>query len=163
MLFVFLIGAGCSPPVWGLKPIYPEPALLRETDNSFVFTPVSTRWPEFKWEAFPRGQDLEAGHAGAGRKISEVTYELKIWEEDRAFPGTFDPGHEFAEPGPLVYARSGLPKPHHRIAMGLKWRTNYFWTVRARFLLDGQPRLTTWGVLGMPQSAVVSYYRFKTP
>jgi len=52
--------------------------------------------------------------------------------------------------------------------------TQHLWSVRARFELDGQIRVTPWGVLLLPGQSILSdprsvrlppraYYRFVTP
>jgi hypothetical protein len=124
---------------------------------------VQSRSLEFEWEAFPRAGDLQAIQESTGKRISDVTYELRVWEADPSFPETFRPWDNVAEPGLMVYAREGLLTPRHKMSAPLKWRANYFWSVRARFLLDGHPRVTSWGVLGRPLDDTWSYYRFRTP
>lgn len=165
VLSILVMVAGCMvPPVWGLRPIYPETSWPQEQQQ--VFTRVPSRSFEFEWEAFPRAGDLQAIQKSTGKStstISDVTYELRVWEADTKFPETFRPWDNVAEPGPLVYTREGLLMPRHKMSAPLKWRTNYFWSVRARFLLDGHPRVTSWGVLGTPSDEAVSYYRFRTP
>ena len=61
----------------------------------------------------------------------------------------------------------------HTLETPLEPSSLYFWTVRARFELGGQVKVTDWGVLKIgppelhdPALARVphpSYYRFKTP
>lgn len=66
----------------------------------------------------------------------------------------------------LVYARDGLPEPHHTLTDSLQPATEYTWSSRARLEVDGQVRLTDWraaygtrfGVLPHPL-----YHRFRTP
>jgi hypothetical protein len=95
--------------------------------------------------------------------INEVAYEIKIWQEERG------------RPGELVYWKQNLLKPVHKVETQLKASTQYVWTVRAQFLLDGQRRLTEWGlsllpwVLPRPNPRTIphernpNYYRFQTP
>lgn len=93
-----------------------------------------------RWEAFPRPADLQADREGWLSRIRDVTYELRIWKEER------DPLlREY--PGELIYSRSALPAPTHSVYPPLAPRTDYIWSVRARFTLDGQRRVTEWGVL----------------
>ncbi len=69
----------------------------------------------------------------------------------------------------MVYSRQGLPEPGHKIEAPLEPVTEYFWSVRARFELDGQTRVTPWSAaLGDPAEGPLqlprpSYFRFKTP
>ena len=161
VLSILVTVAGCLSPHWGLKPIYPEASRLQ--DMQHVFTRVPSRSFEFEWEAFPRAGDLQAIQKSTGKRISGVTYELRVWEADPSFPETFRPWDNVAEPGLLVYTREGILTPRHKMSTPLKPGTNYFWSVRARFLLDGHSRVTSWGVLGTPQADTWSYYRFRTP
>ncbi len=71
-------------------------------------------------------------------------------------------------PPASVYSRAGIPAPSHTLEETVQPSTKYFWTVRARFELDGQPRVTEWGVTDsfarrlVPVSNPFSF-RFKTP
>jgi hypothetical protein len=47
----------------------------------------------------------------------------------------------------------------HTLETPLEPSSLYFWTVRARFELGGQVKVTDWGVSRVPHP---SYYRFKT-
>lgn len=58
-----------------------------------------------------------------------MTYEVKIWAA----------AHD--APGQLVYAREGLPEPSHNVQESLPPSMTLFWSVRARFLLNGLPRV----------------------
>ena len=64
--------------------------------------------------------------------------------------------------------------PEHTVETPLESDTQYLWSVRARFELDGQLRVTPWGVLRLPRQSLVDdsrsmsvpprgYYRFVTP
>ena len=76
------------------RPIYPE---LRYSSlwysishNSpgihVLFTEVVSSQPTLKWEAFPRPRDRKKGNEALLNKISDVTYDLKIWEVINDFP-----------------------------------------------------------------------------
>lgn len=99
----------------GLKPEYPE-ALT-------VCTEVISQQPPLRWQAF----------VAKDRGVSGITYEVKIWLADHDAPGK------------LIYSRTGLPEPSHTVQEPLDRATKYFGSVRARFLLDGAPRVTDWG------------------
>ncbi len=147
---VLLVVAGCAKhiPVTGLRPEYPNvgPAYVK----------VDSLKPTFRWEPFPRPQDYEADKEGVLRRINHVTYDLKILRAEDDYPIE------------LIYARQGLPDPSHSIEEPLEPSTKYYWTIRARFELDSNPRITQWGQGGggsgrqvvVPESF---YYRFKTP
>jgi hypothetical protein len=139
--------------------------LLTHDDDSFI-RDVDSLQPTFRWETFPRPEDLEADRAGRLAAARNQTYELRIWRCEDNFPSE------------LVYARSGLTEPVHRVETPLAPDTLYLWTIRARFELNGEPRVTEWGVLyppyqeiiamippqyTYPNSHYISYYRFKTP
>ena len=120
---------------------------------------VDSLQPLLRWEAFPRAKDREADRERTVGHITEVTYDLRVWETPHRYspprvrrgpkgvitdvrdepPGRFD-----GERSP-IYVRTGLTTPSHRIELPLKPATYYRWTIRARFLLNGQPRITDWG------------------
>lgn len=107
----------------GLKPETP-PALRGDC------APVTSRQPTLRWQAFPAAREAAENAPG----VSDITYELKIWAADHDAPGE------------LVYAREGLSEPSHTVQDPLSTDTSYFWSVRARFLLNGvAPRVTDWG------------------
>ena len=132
---VLLVVAGCAKhiPVTGLRPEYPNvgPAYVK----------VDSLKPTFRWEPFPRPQDYEADkervlkriREGVLKRIRNVAYDLKIWRAEDEFPIE------------LIYARQGLPDPSHSIEEPLEPSTKYFWTIRARFELDGHSRVIAWG------------------
>jgi hypothetical protein len=113
------------------------------------FVEVDSLQPTFQWQPFPRPKDHLAG------KVQNVTYELRIW--------TMTPG----ESGKLRYARNGLKSPFHKVEEPLEPSSKYFWSVRARFMIDGHVRVIEWGLAGIPlrNEAVPnqSCFRFKTP
>ncbi len=66
------------------------------------------------------------------------------------------------------YERTGLEEPAHAIEVELAPDTKYLWTVRACFLLGGEPRCTEWGAVSYWERQEVAHpnlssYRFKTP
>jgi hypothetical protein len=99
--------AGCSGRMVGLEPVPPGQP--------------STSRPELRWEP------LSAGAFGPKFTVSEVGYDLRVFE-GRA----------------LVYSRDGLSESRHRIEMTLAPGKDYTWTVRARFRVDGARRRTDW-------------------
>jgi hypothetical protein len=93
---------------------------------------VSGLQPTLRWQRFPRESDLQAAPAEMAR-VKNVSYDLVIARE-----------HELA-PAEIVYRRNGLSTPAHHLETPLAPHTGYFWTVRARFELDGRERVTEWG------------------
>ena len=182
----------------GLRPEYPG---LREssafcgaiwfpkcppyTPAHHLFTEIDTLQPTFRWEPFPGAEQQEGEKAPAD--VREVTYEVKVFSarrSSRTLGGRIRTlgGRMVPELlGGPVYSRIGLVEPSHRIKVPLAACTKYFWTVRAKFRLGGQPRLTDWanlsgtpwhtrraaysGFSGERQLADPSYYYlpFQTP
>lgn len=157
---------GCiifDPGAYGIRPEYPK--LQFNLLGGIVYVEVDSLQPELRWEVFPRPQDDQADGEAFSSRVSDVSYELKIWRSDRGLPGD------------SVYSRQALPQPSHRLEEPLEPSTGYLWTVRARYLLDGHPRLTEWGISQEPSYPLVpgysprelppdrnpNYYRFKTP
>jgi hypothetical protein len=106
----------------GLKPETP-PA------RSDGCAPVTSRQPTLRWQAFLAAREATESVPG----LCGITYELKVWVADHDAPGK------------LVYVREGLPEPSHTVQEPLSTATTYFWSIRARFLLNGMPRVTDWG------------------
>jgi hypothetical protein len=136
---MFLLYEGKIESIWStqthcmLKPLYPPqvgfgPRNLPE----FSFPKVNTPLPNFKWESFPRDKDRETDSMGILKRVSDITYELKVWRGKDGVPEE------------LIYSRSGLPIAEHTIGTALQPGIEYFWTVRAHFKLDGQKRRTKW-------------------
>jgi len=118
-----------------LAPVYPK------TDFSVLkmqYVEVDSLRPTVRWGSFPRTRDMEADKNGVLKRVSKVVYDLKIWRVEDDFPVS------------LVYAVEGLPDPIHTLAYALSSSTKYFWTVRARFMLDGQQRATRWSYSRRP-------------
>jgi hypothetical protein len=105
----------------GLKPDYPPPLMAG-------CPTVTSLQPALRWHVFTA---RDVGESDS--KISDVKYDLKIWVAAHGAPGN------------LVYAREGLPEPSHAVQEPLPPATAYFWSLRARFLLNGAPRVTDWG------------------
>lgn len=152
----WVVGCAGTVPVSGLRPNYPEPSLK--------FVEVDSLQPTLSWEAFPRPIDLAVDKEGVQGRVSNVTYDLRIWRADEESPREY--------PAEIVYERRGLREPWHTIEQPLKPSFMYFWSIRARFELDGQPRVTQWGVTEHPQCSQLGrlpivpnplHYRFRTP
>lgn len=171
--FVAGLLSSCAQPalISGFKPISP----IQETtiDKPKVGWPeVDSLQPTLAWEPFPgvderpagdfkdipRKTQPQSGPIGLTsylkwpfvevdmRKVSNITYELRIWEVQND------------SRGPLVYQRRDIPKPSHTIETKLKPESRYLWTVRAHFLLDGHPRVTGWSMLANVQILPTNAY-----
>ena len=78
---------------------------------------VDSLQPTMSWEPFPG---------------SNVTYDLKIWSAGRLGPDT------------LVYSRTNLDQPTHKVETALEPSSLYYWSVRAHFSEQGRERITDW-------------------
>jgi len=163
VLLLVLALAACTRPleVAGLRPISPEPYSLAPKLDSLQ--------PALRWEPFPRPADLGADRAGWVYRARHVTYDLRIWRAARDYYSSQD-----VYPAELVYSRTALAAPEHTVETPLERDTQYLWSVRARFELDGQQRVTPWSVLLLPGQSGLDdprsmsvpprgYYRFATP
>ena len=117
--------------------------------------------PALEWEAFPGLGFPEVDTEGVLSRIRRVSYDLRVWRADNN-----------DLPDDLVYLRHALPTPQHKLEEPLEPSTKYFWTVRARFELDGQTRVTPWAVNRrrkgyspdhLDRVTNPFYYRFETP
>lgn len=148
ILLVFAILSGCGGViVAGLHPNYP-PLEKKAFATHCEFVEVDSIQPTFQWQPFPRPAD---GFAG---RIQDVTYELRIWTTTQG------------PSGKLRYSRDGLKPPSHKLDDPLEPSIKYLWSVRARFMIDGDIRVTEWGMAGLPlrNESVpnLSCFRFKT-
>jgi len=163
-LFI-LSGCTLKPRVVGLVAVEPRPLI---GEYAFLGPIYMERWkidkvdsiqPVFRWEAFPNMKPSESGGEDIASQIKDVTYDLKVWEiggerTGDLFVAPSKPWYFFGPGSEPIYSQTGLTEPVHQIAVRLKPSTLYVWTVRARFLLAGQPRVTDWG-----QSFVKSLHR----
>ncbi|MBI5016791.1 MAG: hypothetical protein HZB55_15065 [Deltaproteobacteria bacterium] len=136
---------------------------------------VDSLKPTLSWEVFPREQDRALTPQMAAR-VANVVYDLRLAPIAR-YGGELPPAGIFGRnrrrtalgwPSEAVYARDGFPDPRHSVEEILLPDMLYFWTVRARFTLDGQPRATEWaspGASGRRTAPPLSWhsYRFVTP
>ena len=144
---------------FGLAPIRPG-TRGQLTDDSIVsnaldWTTIDTLRPTLRWQSFPRQTDVRLQPEEMGRVIN-VRYDLIIASEYNLAP--FE----------VVYRREGLTDSAHKVQMPLRSATHYFWTVRARFQLDGRQRVTEWSstdymVRDRFTAPTNKSYRFKTP
>lgn len=155
---------GWEPP-FGLcwaAPLYPavEPAARDASCHSSLigFGAVDSRQPTLRWTAFPGPMDQEGLGLAALKRITAVRYDLRIWRVSSCAPQE------------LVYQRDGLREREHRLEARLAPATRYFWTFRARYVLDGEEKVLPWASFAPPGASCPlgdipgdQYYRFATP
>jgi len=143
-----LVGCALKAPVSGFLPVKPELTysmnLTGAAGDILDWTKVDSLQPTFRWEPFP-GTHQAYAWAGIGpfvvvdkESVRDVTYDLKIWTVASGVPAE------------LAYEREGLTEPSHHLERPLKPDTKYYWSVRARFSLDGKPRATEWSLSSIP-------------
>jgi len=93
---------------------------------------VDSLQPELRWEAFPRPADQLAAPEEMAR-VREVTYDIVVAE-------AFGP-----RVGAVVYRRERIAQTAHKLETPLVERRHYYWSVRARFTLEGNEHVTEWG------------------
>jgi hypothetical protein len=96
------------------------------------FVQVDSLQPVLQWKSFPTDKDIKADKTGELSRVSDVTYELKILRAQDSYQGE------------VVYTRTGLPEPSHKVERPLISLTRYFWSVRVRFRVDDEYRETEW-------------------
>lgn len=101
--------------------------------------------PTLRWQPFPRLSDVIKSPEDM-KRVNNVRYDLVIAKEYNG------------EPTEIIYRRNGLPNNKHKIEDTLDIKTGYFWSVRARFELDGHQRVTEWS-----SSSRVTREHFTTP
>ncbi|CAG9185885.1 hypothetical protein LMG23994_05954 [Cupriavidus pinatubonensis] len=108
--------------VCGLEPSHPGPSRL-DVDVSAV----ESLTPRLEWKPPP-----PPGQPADWERAQDIRYDLRIWHVATNSPPE------------LIYERMGLTEPKHQLEQPLAPQTEYFWSVRARFTLDGQARTTRW-------------------
>jgi hypothetical protein len=109
--------------------------------------------PMLSWKSFPRASDVGLV-PDEMKRVKNVRYELLV--------GTGGNG----EMPDVLYHVEGLDETTHRVAKQLEPNTRYFWSVRAKFDLDGRMRVTDWATycpFGRQLVVGSSIYRFYTP
>lgn len=152
-------GAGFLTAAFGLAPEYPRMRGSISGDAAmkrrFEWPAVESLRPTLRWQAFPRAADLAKAPEEMGR-VRAVTYDLVIARE------------EGLAVGQEVYRRERLPTPAHTLEESLQPGAYYFWSVRARFDLDGREWVTEWATtswfaFGKLATPSAWSYRFRTP
>jgi len=148
ILLALAILSGCGGvTAVGLHPVYP-PLEKKAFATHCEFVEVDSLQPTLKWQPFPRPSDDFAD------KVQDVTYELRIWTTTQG------------PSGKLRYSRDGLKLPSHKLEESLEPSIQYLWSVRARFMINGDLRVTEWGMAGLPlrneSIPNLSCFRFKT-
>lgn len=145
---------GLAPVAPPLRGMYTEDPVFGRV---FEWLAVDSLWPTLRWQSFPRESDRQADPQTMAR-VTKVRYDLLLARE------------EGGAPGPVLYRRQGLPANSHALEMGLAPGQRYFWTVRARFELDGRERVSEWAVTGEDAAGSRRLtapsrhsYRFRTP
>lgn len=150
--------AGTLVAAFGLAPV--EPAVRGQLTGDVLFggqfewITVNSLHPTLRWQAFPRASDLERS-PGLAARISAVRYDVVIARESNLAPAE------------IVYHGEGLGEPRVTLQTALLPGSRYFWTVRARFVLDARERVTEWAttnyrVLDRLTSPNAFSYRFRT-
>lgn len=129
---------------WRLPPRKFSPTVFGDLErkNWNRFPVIATRTPTLEWESFPRVIDKPARYAQLLSTVSNIRYDLRIWKVIRDAPPQ------------LVYERRALPVPTHTLDQPLESGTRYFWSVRARFDVNGKTRATRWGCYRTPMLEV---------
>lgn len=118
--------------VVGLAPIYPTLSIPSFSD-SWVdkSTTINNLQPRLQWQAFPRPSDI-ANAPNDMNRIRNVSYDLRVKKMVK---------HESID---VIYEVDRLPNNEYQIKEPLDAGSWYFWTVRARFELDGREWVTPW-------------------
>lgn len=124
--------------VCGILPIAAPDAVTHVGTGAQVTVKVDSVTPRLAWTERPAASSVPAAGPPASVPAEDLRYDLRIFEE-------FDWG-----PGDLVYERDGLTGSEHRVEGALKRATMYFWTVRVRYTVDGEPRATRWSASAEP-------------
>lgn len=124
--------------------------LLLEAMDVFDWATVANHQPRLVWEAFPRQSDRTSAVEDMAR-VTDVRYELVIARE------------EGLGASQIVYRRDRIATPEHVVEQALPPNGRFFWSVRARFTLDGREYNNEWGSRYQLTTTPSAFsYRFKT-
>jgi len=188
--------AGCGARevgVSGFRPVYPKVTWTQgnffQDQGTLDIPEVDSLRPTLRWEPVPGSQapskycstslydekkPFKPFIADDPERLRDVSYDLQIWRVKGLVPDE------------LVYEREGIPDTTHKIEERLLPATRYYWSVRARFTVDGNTRVSEWSLAMFPgtygfvpfqgctRSArdearlrgsipPLNYYRFQTP
>lgn len=123
--------AVCRQPgdIAGLEIIYPKKRASRRTKVK-----VDSLRPTLLWQTFPRSSDVASPNSPLLR-AHDIRYELRLYEA----PATKD----FTSGGKVTDI-DGIRNASYTFDKPLVQGAHYFWSVRARFELDGHTRVTPW-------------------
>jgi hypothetical protein len=136
---------------WGLAAEYPPTrGVLADTHliDWLTWGRIDSVRPVLSWEKFPRAADVEAA-PGEMARVRNVSYDLVIAIDHRNAPLR------------VVYRRDALGANSHRLETALEPARRYFWSVRARFELDGEVYVTEWSAAS-PNNALLDGRPFMT-
>lgn len=141
-----------------LAPLYP-------VHDYWYGSRVDKLQPTLRWTAFPRELDREKLDPAILRKIGNVTYDLRIWDVSTDVRNQLGSEHRRNR---IVYERTGLTAPEHALEVPLAPNSQYFWSMRARFVIDGRLMTTRWArkntcFAGSSDELWVTHYEFNTP
>jgi hypothetical protein len=140
-------------PRFALAPISTKPnkpVILSNIFDKFKFlgnvqpANVENLTPMFRWEAFPRDFD---DFTISDSLPENVTYEFRLYDV-----GLIGSGIDYRViPSRILHAERDLRVNYYPYPNKLEPCHLYFWTVRAKFTLNGYPRVTEWsGVYDVP-------------
>lgn len=128
-------------PFYVLRPVYP---VGTRSIFKHEIAAVDSLQPTLRWEAFPRAFDGISKN-GSTSSFSDVNYEIQIHRVSRRpLDGGFMQPKFYYETGPVFLQGAGLSQPEYTVEQLLEPCGYYSWSVRARFLMDGHPRITEW-------------------
>jgi len=120
--------------------------------NGLAVTRIETAQPEFSWT--PLEELLSApGQPELTSLLSHLTYEFRLYTAAEIVLGLI--------PGQLLLERMDLMQPKLQLPSPLESCHTYFWTVRARFRLEGFPRITEWMSMHNASGGIVGPWRFR--
>lgn len=133
-----LLAGGCAPAMTGL---------VSPGSTAAVEIPASDR--TLRWEQFPRDRDEKVFGPDFRARITNVRYELLIQRHEHHH-------EQGGEPTGPMFVRN-LVRAEWPIPPDFEPGQVYGWAARARFDLDGRPRVTQWTSAGYgPTTAVGS-------
>jgi hypothetical protein len=123
---------------WRQPPHDYYPTITGDTADWNRFPVLVTRQPTLEWESFPRVIDRQTRYAHLLNTVTNIRYDLRIWQTINNAPPQ------------IVYERRALTVPTHALDHPLAPATRHFWSIRARFEVNGRTQAIRWGCYRTP-------------
>lgn len=166
------LGLAMDAAISGFKPSYPKQEYAF-WGARLTMVVVDSLQPTLRWTPFPGRHQFGAGDSGRpfipethAARARNVRYDVRIWQVENLTARA------------VVYERFAIKTNSHTLEESLQPSKPYFWSIRARFEINGETRISEWSLSMIPwtpgesprsqarrrgQIPAANFYRFETP